>query len=221
MSFSSVFPFLNDPSLGFIGLDCETSGVSLQNGHVLIQAGLAGFSSDNSLQIFSSLAKPSESFPWDESSAEIHGISKVSLESAPSYEIVDSNACAFINRLYPDLDYSSDLSSLENESKRTLYAVGFNVGSFDFLFFDKFLPSTLAMFSHRTVDLNSLCLLLHDLPFEGQARSWLEWKVLAKNNATVFLSDNGITGLEHDAGFDAALALGCFFFLRSVLSSLK
>lgn len=197
------------PDLPVIGVDCETSGSDINSNHALIESGLAYFSEYSGLQVFSSLLAPSDDFVWSESAASVHNIDLADVLSAPKQSDVDGRCLNFLSSLHVSYGLPEN----------NLIAVGFNVASFDFPFFAKFLPQTFSRFSYRAIDINSLCFLLHGTPYKNHPLSWVEWKDLSKKQSLMFLERNNIVGAEHRAGFDAALGLGCFFFLQSFVKS--
>jgi DNA polymerase III epsilon subunit-like protein len=197
-------------NLPIIGLDCETSGTDLSQNHALIETGLAFFNESNGLLVFSSLVSPSTSFSWSESSASIHNIALSDVIKAPSHDTVD-NLC---------VNFLDSLPVTPAPEHPDFIAVGFNVASFDFPFFAKFLPKTFSLFSYRAIDINSLCFLLDGFPYNGSVLYFNDWKLLAKQQSLKFLQENSLTGSEHRAGFDAALGLGCFLFLRNVITNI-
>ena len=185
-----------------VGLDCETSTASLRDGGRLIQARLAVASTSGVETLCALVAWPSLS--WDPASEQVHGISRDSLEGAAGADQVDELCRQWL------LAHGAD------EDTPNVLTVGFNVGSFDHPFFSHALPRTMELVTHRTLELNSVLLSLDGLaPRGGEPRSWQEWKRHAKAHAAGWLESVGVVGREHDAGYDAALALGVAHWLRT------
>jgi hypothetical protein len=196
-----------DGDLIVTGLDCETSGSDLAAGHRLIQAGLAVLV-DGRPDIFSStVGWPLDSWDdtnWSEAAGAVHRISRTTLAHSPTPDEVDLQAESWL------------LSHGAVPGRRLVLSVGFNVGSFDHPFFGRYLPRTRALVTHRHVDLNSVCFTLDGWSPEGEPRSWLEWKELAKTHAAAELRHYGAAA--HDAGYDAAEALLSWRWLRDQIS---
>jgi hypothetical protein len=191
----------------FVGLDCETSARSLAQGARLIQAGIA-IRTDAGLEVLSELVSWDEML-WDEGAAAIHNIPREALDAARPAAQVDT---AFHNWLV--------LRTPAETSHQELVSVGFNVASFDHPFFAHAMPRTMGLFSHRAVELNSLCFALDGAPGpDGKCWGSEQWKACAKSVAAERLEARGLGGVEHDAGYDAALALEIFDWLRAQMTS--
>jgi hypothetical protein len=107
------------------------------------------------------------------------------------------------------------LMSFSGAGPRDFIAVGWNVGSFDFPFVQRFMPELAKLFSYRFQDLNSVCFTLaqagrrrayrpeHALGFES-------WKKRAKKAAESMI---GGDARWHDAGYDALASLLSWWWL--------
>lgn len=126
------------------------------------------------------------------------------IQAGPRPGLVDSNACAWLNKR---LGFRED-----STARRDLHAVGWNVGAFDMPFVREYLPMLGSRFSYRSVDLNSIVYSMADTEDE-----YKEIKGKAKSGAEVLLRNHGIEPNHHDAGYDAMLALMAFKLLRETI----
>lgn len=186
----------------YIGLDCETSSRSLSSGGKLIQFGISFYSSDGGFYTFSDYVR-NEEMAWDSEAELIHGISYDYLADKRSAVDVDNDLYTIIK----------DIKS----SNYNLVAVGYNVGSFDLPFFNEAFPLSMSLFSHRVVDLNSLCFLLDSVYSDpkGLTHSWS--KPYLKDYAHSYMLSSGVNLQAHDAGYDAAEAIISLGFIQKVL----
>lgn len=185
-----------------IGLDGEMSGNDLDAGSALIQVGLAMWT-PTGLDVFSQLLNPG-AMQWQPDAEAVHGIARSKVEAAAPAVEVDAVAAAWLTRNGAPTEH------------RAVIGTGFNVAGFDFPFFNKYLPQTMALISRRSIDLNALCFALAgwDPVAVDSARDWSGWRRSARKQAAVELRSLGVLGSTHDAGWDAAEALLAFRWLR-------
>ncbi len=191
-----------DESLMLVGLDGEMSAAELEDGGRLIQAGFA-MRTSSGVEVFEALIAWGDEMLWDPRAAAVHGIEEDAVRNAMAPAEVDEAA------------YSWLMERGAVEGRRQMIAVGFNVGAFDLPFFRQALPRTMTLISRRSLDLNAVCFTLDGWdPRSDDSRSWAGWKRSAKKAATRVIEDAGVSGSEHSAGYDAALAIGCVEYLR-------
>lgn len=185
--------------INYIGLDGEMSSSDIHAGAKLIQIGMAKFV-DGKVESVGVLLNPGKDMHWTEEAQNVHQFTKEDVWS---------------KGLMPDsVDY--DLADWANPSKvrRDTVAVGFNVGSFDMPFVQQSLPELKSRFSRRTVDLNSIIFAMSDSDAKFQ-----KVKKAAKDYAREQMQDMfvGFKDREHDAEYDAVMALYCFEYLRNLM----
>lgn len=203
-----------------IGLDGEMSAAELCEGGALIQAGLA-IRTQQGVDVFCEMINPqmpwseTPSTPgtlwWSESAAAVHGLTKEQIASAKPASEVD------------ELAYQWLIAHGATDNRRQVITVGFNVMAFDHPFFRSALPLTMSLIARRGIDLNAVCFTLAgwDPVATATPRHWTGWKRSLKAAAVKTLEDLGIFGAEHDAGYDAALALAGSEFLRDEIRGCK
>jgi len=191
-------------SMIYIGLDIETSDLKIDDNAKIIQLGLSCIVAGRPV-VFSSMVKNEGETFISEESFSVHGISAGELVSAPSLSEVEYNAIKWLEELV-------DLSESEK-----LIAVGWNVNSYDLPFINKFMPNLRKFFSHRVVELNSLCYLLGGSS-HFEYRSSDSIKLQAKNINKKLLGEFNVIGDEHDAGYDAALGLMIFAYFKNIVN---
>lgn len=182
----------------YIGLDGEMSGTDLSSGSRLIQIGLAKIV-DGEIESAAELINPGV-MSWSEEAEGVHEFTQRQIEEDGLMpNIVDRHMSDWIN---------------SKGQRRDTVAVGFNVGSFDMPFLNYTLPLTFAKFSRRTVDLNSIIFYMSDTDREFQ-----RIKRNAKAYAVQKMSGlfEGFKDRQHDAEYDAVMALYCFEYLRSLI----
>lgn len=200
---------LTDPHAVVIGLDGEMSAADLDRGGALIQAGLAYVDAVGTTHVRSDLISW-DHMTWDERAAQVHNLDRTDVDAAPRADVVDAQLATWLE------------GAGATPGRRQVLTVGFNVVAFDHPFFRASLPTTMGMVSRRGIDLNGLCFLLDGWdPGKGGARDWKGWKRAIKTNGIARLEAAGIAGREHDAGFDAALALHGFLWLRELVQAAK
>lgn len=137
---------------------------------------------------------------WTDEAYAVHGIAKsrVSIEARVGTEYVDTvdaRLRAFLGR--------------NVEPGEPVYAVGWNVGSFDLPILGRWLPQAAARFHYRSVDLNSVC-----FAFARVLRADAETlKDAAKAWAAGHLASEMAGGAFHDALYDARASLLAYDWL--------
>ena len=188
-----------------IGLDGEMSDSDLGKGAVLIQIGVC----DDYGNTFESLIGHDAGWYQTEQASAIHRIPDEDILMAERADQVD-------RRLYRWLeDRLNDARARgEHGVLRPFVPVGWNVGGFDMPFVRKFLPMSSTLISRRSLDLNALCYSFEDaqVTYMGERRSFLQWRDLAHEAASMVLGNEG----WHDALFDAQAALEAYNFLAGV-----
>jgi DNA polymerase III epsilon subunit-like protein len=184
--------------INYIGLDGEMSGVDINNGHKLIQIGLAKIV-DGEMISTSALLNPGK-MSWSEEAEKVHLFSRSKIEK----EGLDPKS----------VDHQlADWVSVKPDRQRTI-AVGFNVGSFDMPFLSQSLPVLKSRLSRRSVDLNSILFAMSST--DGQFQKIKKGsKDYAKNKMESMFE--GFKNREHDAEYDAVMSLYCFEYLRSLI----
>jgi len=195
----------------FLALDGEMSSPNFAEGGALIQIGAYGAinssiidDADNARKFESPISF--ENGLWEETAESIHGISLRELDDAPTAEDVD------------DLFYGWLLSIGAKPNRRLITPVGMNVGAFDMLFVNKFLPRSAELFTRRCVDVNGVCFSMDGIPYMGEPKSSAEWKSLSleygrKQWRIKFGDANELS--PHDALFDAWVQGFAWEFLKS------
>jgi DNA polymerase III epsilon subunit-like protein len=184
--------------INYIGLDGEMSGIDINNGHKLIQIGLAKMV-DGKMTSTSALLNPGK-MAWSEEAEKVHLFSRDKIKK----DGVDPKS----------VDHAlSDWVSLKADRQNTI-TVGFNVGSFDLPFVSQTLPVLKSRISRRSVDLNSILFAISNT--DGQFQ---KIKSQSKNYAEEKMDGmfDGFKNREHDAEYDAVMALYCFEYIRSVI----
>jgi DNA polymerase III epsilon subunit-like protein len=181
--------------INYIGLDGEMSGTDINNGHKLIQIGLAKIV-DGEMISTSALLNPGE-MAWSEEAEQIHQFSRetIAKDGLTPY-LVDENLADWVSK--------------KVDKQRTI-VVGFNVGSFDLPFVAQTLPVLKNRLSRRSVDLNSIIFSMANTDNQFQ-----KIKRRAKDYALEQMDGmfDGFKNRQHDAEFDAVMALYCFEYLR-------
>ena len=151
------------------------------------------------------MVNPGEGFAWSSRAEGVHGFTRDEVLAAPSAKDVDEALCTWLLEQGIDADVRGGV-----------IPVGFNVGAFDMPHLAVALPQAHAMFSRRTVDLNSVCFTIDGMVYGGMPVSASGWKRMAKTYADRVLHAAGTVVNQHDAGYDALLHLHAWRFLRSV-----
>jgi hypothetical protein len=186
------------------GLDGEMSSSDLDKGGRLIQIGAAVIHDDDSIHIFSELLNPGPN-AWSEIAEAVHGYTRAEVAAAPPADIVDSKLVEWLV-----------LHGADRKRRANTVPVGFNVTGFDMPHIRLVLPRTAALFSRRTVDLNSNCYLLEGLRYDGNVLDFDGWKAIAQEYAARVINSYGAGVAAHDAGYDSLMHLHVFHFLRAV-----
>lgn len=202
--------------LRIFGLDGEMSGSELDQGHRLIQIGVAiDTAPDGSRlpapELFCSLIGWAETdMVWDERAAQVHNIPLEDVLAAPRAEVVDEQLAAWL----------AD-RGLSSATRRTSVMTGFNVGAFDGPFLKDALPVSQQMFSRRYADLNPVTMLLPSATqvLGGRADD-AAWKRYGKRAGRQLVASVGRVEAEHDAGTDALLALGAWRQFEGLIEQL-
>jgi DNA polymerase III epsilon subunit-like protein len=180
----------------YIGLDGEMSSAEIKSGGKLIQIGMAKYC-DGEVASIGSLLNPGV-MDWSEEAQAVHEFTRKQIEE-------QGEDPAMVDQM---------LSDWANPTKETrdCIMVGFNVGSFDRPFVEQSLPILFSRFSRRTVDLNSIIFAMSDTDEEFN-----KIKKDAKDYAIAKMGGmfNGFKNRQHDAEYDAVMALYCFEYLRA------
>lgn len=173
-----------------VSIDLETTGLDVSR-HVPIQIGMYVPSTGAR---FTGLIGWRE-YEYDPRSMDVHGIGHISIRAAESAPMMDDATAAWLE------------SQVHIYRESRLIPVGWNVGSFDMQFINKYLPRLASMFGHRAMDLNSI---LFDLALQ---KGWGDeemstFKTTLKYHAERQLAASGAYGNAawHDAGYDAVAA---------------
>jgi hypothetical protein len=200
----------------FFGLDGEMSGAEIEDGHRLIQIGVAvdtaadGTSLERPELFCSLIGWDDEDLPWSERAAKVHNIPREKILTAPRADVVDA--------ALHDWLVARGASA---EARRKQVMVGLNVGVFDGPFVRQALPRTFALFTRRYGDLNPLIFALGStVRISGGTPSANAWKRGLKDAGRKVVADFGRLEAEHDAGTDALIALGGWRFIEATLAGL-
>jgi DNA polymerase III epsilon subunit-like protein len=183
----------------YIGVDGEMSGTDIDAGHRLIQIGMAKYV-DSGVASISYMINPGE-MSWSMEAQEVHQFTQeYVLQYGLSPDAVDVVAPMWAN---------------PGDQRRDFVMVGFNVGSFDRPFIKQTLPLLYRKFSRRSVDLNSVIFSMSDTntKFErikGRAKDY------AIEKMDGMFQD--FKNRQHDAEYDAVMALYCFEYLKGLIN---
>lgn len=173
-----------------IGLDIETSSSDLNYGEIL-QLGVAYkineeyYTTEYNLFFDKSIWHDKN---WSKESENVHKITKKSLtKNKDTYDSVQSKIINLLNNIFGE--------------RSIIIPVGFNVGSFDLQFIKSKMPILYSRLSYRVIDLNSLFLFKSLNSFDFN--EFIE----IKNNAKLDIAKNLSEKKEHNASYDAKLAL--------------
>lgn len=173
-----------------IGLDIETSSSDLSYGEIL-QLGVAYkindeyYTTEYNLFFDKSIWHDKN---WSKESENVHKITKKSLtKNKDTYDSVQSKIINLLNKTFGE--------------RSIIIPVGFNVGSFDLQFIKSKMPILYSRLSYRVIDLNSLFLYKSLNSFDFN--EFIE----IKNNAKLDIAKNLSEKKEHNASYDAKLAL--------------
>lgn len=203
----------------FFGVDGEMSGADIEEGHKLIQIGVAVDTDANgnpleNMEIFCSLIGwPDADLPWSERAAQVHNIPRDAILAAPPSHVVDAQLAEWLTARGADA-----------QSRQGQAMVGFNVGVFDSPYIKAALPLTYALFTRRYACLNATLFAVSSdslgggMPFRGGSPAGFNaWKRFVKNAGRAEVQRIGRPEGEHDAGTDAIIALAGFRAFRQEL----
>ena len=182
----------------YIGIDGEMSGTEIENGHKLIQIGMAK-RVDGEMTSTGYLLNPGI-MEWSEQAESVHQFTREFIElNGEDPSMIDSTLANWAN---------------PTDQRRDFVMVGFNVGSFDRPFIKQTLPLLYGKFSRRSVDLNSIIFAMADTNSQV-----LRIKNSAKDYAFEQMEGmfDGFKNRQHDAEFDAVMSLYCFEYLQNVI----
>ena len=182
----------------YIGLDGEMSGTEINDGHKLIQIGMAKLE-EGEMTSVGALLNPG-AMAWSDQAEEVHEFSRDYIEkNGEDPAMIDQALANWAN---------------PTNFKRDFVMVGFNVGSFDRPFVAQSLPILFSKFSRRSVDLNSLIFMMSDTNSQFE-----RIKGRAKDYAFTMMDGmfDGFKNRQHDAEYDAVMSLYCFHYLRSLI----
>ncbi|MFM7088876.1 MAG: hypothetical protein ACKOW9_05105 [Candidatus Paceibacterota bacterium] len=188
-----------------VGLDCETSARSLVDGGRLIQFGLSYYDGVGGYNLLSEYVRW-DSMKWEDQAEGIHNISKEMLLDMRYANDIDESLYKFIKPL--------------NDSGLNLIAAGYNVGSFDLPFFHHAFPETMRLFSHRVVDLNSICFILDSVNGVSAKTHPTPFKSILKEYSNDLIQSHLPNLDPHDAGYDALEAIFSITYIQRYLSPL-
>lgn len=180
----------------YIGIDGEMSGTDIDAGHKLIQIGLAKYDEEGDVEHIGFPLNPGE-MAWSMEAQEVHKFTQEDVRGYGIYPgIIDPIAAKWAN---------------PGEQRRDFIMVGFNVGSFDRPFIKQTLPLLYGKFSRRSVDLNSVIFSMADTNTKFE-----RIKEKAKSYAITKMEGmfHEFKNRQHDAEYDAVMALYCFEYLR-------
>lgn len=167
----------------FFGLDIETTSVDIKG--ELIQIGVyAG----HAHQYVSDVGHRGNYY-WEQGAFNVNGFDHERINNGRAAREVDQELSHWI-------EFTAEQFGV---LPREFIPVGFNVGSFDMQFVKKTLPAFSALLSYHTMDLNAVLMYMFPDWFKEQ-------KAAAKKQAIEALTALNMSGNEHDALYDAAMA---------------
>lgn len=191
----------------YLGIDGEMTSAELSQGGKLCQIGVA----TKEGTLFSKV------IGWDKGTYQaeptamaVHGISESIIESATRGPVVD-------DELYSWLVAQGADPSVRGR----VIPIGFNVAAFDVPFIREALPRSNSLLSRRTIDLNAVVMTMANagILYNGSAPGWSGWKRLAKRAAVDKLKTMGYEENQHDAGYDALMAIFAWEWLSAAMKS--
>lgn len=211
---------MKDQDLIFVGMDLETSGSS-HTRSALIQVGIA----NEYGQIYSSYVGDwrwedatdtkwdhidgLRSYDWsDQAEERAHKIPREIIDAARPAHIVDAEAAEWIR---------ANVGIVP----KAIIPVGWNIAGFDFPFWREYLPRASGSMAYRSVDLNALVFWATQsglLRPDGQPWTYYKLKGYAKKEAAgMHFARTGDGPQNHDAGYDALVAIYAWDVLKDVL----
>jgi len=191
-----------------VGVDGEMSSPDMSEGKV-IRVGVASRHA-GVLDVFDQVAAwPDVESGWSAQAESVHKLTVADVLSASPAEVVDMKAADWL------------AARGGKVGAHRLVAVGFNVGAFDLPFFRRDMPVLASMLARRSIDLNAVCFTLSGWdPVPGRVgRSAAEWKRAVKFQGAARVEAAGFAGSFHEAGYDAAVALEGWCWLREQLAA--
>lgn len=181
---------MNSNKFYIIGIDIETSSNDNNIGEI-IQLGIA-YKNNNEIHtieynLFFELTNWNDK-NWTMDAEIIHKIRKESLAlNKYTYDSTEKEIIQLLDRTFGE--------------NSIIIPVGFNVGSFDLQFIKNKMPNLYNRLSYRSIDLNSLFLFYNLKNYD-----YNEF-ISMKKNTKLDIIDNINESNEHNASFDAKLAL--------------
>ena len=176
----------SDTKFVYMGCDLETTGTLSKS--EIIQIGLY---IDDDHKYVSDIGHRG-AFHWEAKAFEVNGFDlKRVYNGKPMYN-VDAELDEFITKVKQDFNCQSE----------HILPVGFNVGSFDIPFIRRDLKLFFSGLGYRSIDLNALLVASSNSVDNFNAR-----KIALKEQAKQLIT---VDGKEHDALYDAELAIRCF-----------
>lgn len=195
--------------LKLVSLDLETTGTDIDAGAVPIQIGVAIRTDDGhrvaTEQVMISPRDCDQQYTWSARAEEVHGVDRQRSEQRGSKPFV---AGARIITFLDDYNFFAS-------SKMDRWPLGWNVGSFDMPFVQRYLPALADVLSYRTLDLNAAVATMAALDgldlnkVKNAAKAYAENMILEQR---LFRGSDGVAAW-HDAEWDALAALLSFEFL--------
>lgn len=176
-------------------LDIETSGVDPTK-HSILSIGIVisidGF--ENYLSFY-------EEIKYDEllispDAIEVNNIEFKSQKDRISLEKADNKAYDFVKRYYSKNDKAM--------------AIGLNVGEFDLLFINKYMPKLTSLIDRRSVNLNSLIYLLADI----NSIDFMALKENLSEKAAITVNNLGLGLKKHHALYDALFHMSLYLEIK-------
>jgi hypothetical protein len=186
----------------FVGVDGEMTGSSFRR-HRLVQIGLA-----TSLSSVFVHDIGWESFESEPEAMAVHGIGQDRICAAPPSAEVDDILTRWLDE--------------RGVQPGAAIAVGWSVTTFDLPFLGATLPRSYRHFHRHSVELNAVCYTFAPSVRVGdRLLSPAQWRDLASEQGRLRAQAAGVRGDWHDAGFDAAAALGAWAWLRGLLAGTR
>lgn len=180
-------------------LDIETSGIDPAR-HSILSIGIVitinGF--ENYLSFY-------EEISYDELLVEPNAISVNNIEFKSQdnripLEKADNKAYAFVKKYYSKIEKAM--------------AIGLNIGEFDLIFINKYMPKLASLIDRRSVNLNSLIYLIADI----NSVDFFKLKADLSEKAAKTVDDLGLGLKKHNALYDALLHMSLYNEIKDFLS---
>lgn len=180
-------------------LDLETSGIDSSK-HSILSIGMVV--SNGGLEDCESFY---EEIRYDElliapDAISVNKFDFTSQEGRISLEKADNKAFDFVKKYLP----------------KTIkpMAVGLNVGEFDLLFINKYMPKLASLLDRRSVNLNSLIFLLADI----KSLDFLKLKENLSTEASLLVDQLELGLIKHNALYDAFFHLSLYLLIKDSLT---